>query len=192
MNIEKRLKMIRYTFSFNQYRIPAIISAVVYAIFFMLFTGIITISTKPIPDSVPVPYFNILTRIQNLDSIDYTLWIVAYPNRYTVFSMNIEAMLSLITLSSLIAISIALMLYARDLSKRYECDCKMKKKGLVGIVPATFSVFSCCGGGLILALFGPSLLLTLQNIGSYLTLIGATLLIANILFTTNRIMSIAR
>ncbi|RMF28890.1 MAG: hypothetical protein D6752_06865 [Candidatus Nitrosothermus koennekii] len=192
LDVKERLKIVRYTFSINQYRISAILSAILYSIFFMLFTGIITISNKPIPDEVPVPYLNIITRIQNLDSIDYTFWIVAYPNRYTVFSMNIEAMLSLLALSSLLAISIALMLYSRNLSKHYECNCHMNKKGLVGIIPATFSVFSCCGGGLILALFGPSLLLTLQGIGSYLTIIGIIMLVSNILLTTNKIKNIVK
>ncbi len=192
MNLKSILNIIRYVFARNQYRVPALITAVIYSIFYMIFTGIITISSKPIPDEVPVPYFNIITRIQNLDSIDYTFWIVAYPNRYTVFSMNIEAMLSLLALSLLIAISIALMLYARNLSKHYECNCNMSKKGFVGIIPATFSVFSCCGGGLILTFFGPSLLLTLQGIGSYLTIIGVIMLVSNILLTTNKIKSIIR
>ncbi len=152
MNLDLKitLKMIKHVFARNQYRVPALIVVVIYSIFYMIFTGIITISSKPIQDEVPVPYFNIITRIQNLDSIDYTFWIVAYPNRYTVFSMNIEAMLSLLALSLLIAISIALMLYARNLSKHYECNCNMSKKGLVGIIPATFSVFSFVGTSLLL------------------------------------------
>lgn len=192
MILKDTLKIIRYTFSINQYRIPAIIGAIAYSIFFMIFTGIITITDKPIPDEVPVPYLNIITRIQNLDNIEYTLWIVAYPNRYTVFSMNIQAMLSLLAISSLVAISIALMLYSRNLSKHYECNCNMKKKGLVGIIPATLSVFSCCGGGLVLALFGPSLFLALQGAGSYLTLIGVVMLLFNILLTVNRIMNVVK
>ena len=187
VDVKAALRIVRYTFSINQYRIPALLASIAYALFFMLFTGIITISSKPIPESVPVPYFNVITRIQNLDSIDYTLWIVAYPNRYTVFSMNLEAMLSLLALSSLIAINVAFMLYARNLSRYHEYSCKIGKRGFAGVIPATFSVFSCCGGGLILALFGPSLFLTLQGIGSYLTMIGIAMLLSNILLLTNRI-----
>ena len=181
------IDIIRYMFKINRYRIFALSSAIAYALFFMLFTGILLISNKPIPESVPVPYFKIITRIQNLDSIDYTLWIVAYPNRYTVFSMSLEAMLAITILSSLVAINVALLLYKRDLNRLYRCNCRSSKALLAGLLPGSFAAFNCCAGGLMFMIFGSSLFLTLQNIGLYFVLLGAATLIASILFTSRSI-----
>ncbi|MEB3780276.1 MAG: hypothetical protein GSR85_08620 [Desulfurococcales archaeon] len=78
-------------------------------------------------------------------------WLTVVLGGSLVFSINLTAMLFLISLSILFASNIALFIYIR----RYTSDCcnYNSKTTVASTVPAIFSTFACCGGGLTLALF---------------------------------------
>ena len=152
----------------------AIVTGVAFAVFYIFFTGIITFSSIPIPEEIPVPYLHVITN----GPIGKFPWIVAYLTRYSVFSMNLEAMISTILISLLVGINSALMLYRFRITKKAQCDCASGAPPFfASIVPASFSVFACCGGGLLLTIFGAgfmSALMPYGNLFSIISIIGLT------------------
>lgn len=185
--LRSTVDMIKYVSARNIYRIPAIIAGIVFAIFYMFFTGIIITSEIPIPPEVPVPYFRVYTTLTGIESIGVVPWIIAYLNRHTVFSMNFSAMLSTVFISTLIAINVALLLYRRYLMKNYSCNCNSGTPAFAGVIPAFFSVFACCGGGLLLTIFGPLFFLSLQGLGGYFSAISILALLAGVFVTVRGI-----
>jgi len=188
--IRSTIDIVKYASVRNFYRIPGILSGIAFAIFYMFFTGIIITTTRPIPEEITVPAFHVITKLVGVQSIGLVPWIVAYPDRYTVFSMNLSAMISTVLISTLFAINIALLLYRRNLMKNYSCSCSSGAPALAGVIPACFSVFACCGGGLILSIFGPLFFASLQGFGGYFSTVSILTLLAGVFVTTRGIKSV--
>jgi len=152
----------------------AIVTGVAFAVFYIFFTGIITVSSIPIPEVIPVPYLHVITN----GPIGKFPWIVAYLDRYSVFSMNLEAMVSTALISSLVGVNSALTLYRFRIVKKMRCNCPSGSPAFFSsIVPASLSVFACCGGGLLLTIFGAGLMSALMPYGilfSIISIIGLT------------------
>lgn len=188
--IRSTIDIVKYVSSRNYYRIPAILSGIAFAIFYMFFTGIIITSTRPIPDTIPIPFFHIITKIAGVQAIGYVPWIIYYPNKYTVFSMNFSAMVSTVLIATLVAISVALLLYRRKLTKDYSCSCMSGAPLLAGLIPGCFGIFACCGGGLVLSIFGPLFFASLFGLGGYLNTITILALLAGVFITARGIKSV--
>lgn len=181
--LHSTIDIVKYVCARNYYRIPAILSAIAFAIFWMFFTGIIIVSTRPISDTIPIPFFHVITNIAGVQSIGYVPWIIWYPNKYTVFSMNSSAMITISLVSALIAINVAMLLYRRKLMKDYSCSCISGAPLLAGIIPGCFGIFACCGGGLVLSIFGPLFFASLFGLGGYLNAITILALLAGVFLT---------
>jgi|GEM_PF-2455127 len=147
----------------------AIGTGVAFAIFYIFFTGIVIISPVPMVIEKSLPYFRVITQ----GPLGTVPWIIAYLDRYTVFSMNLGAMISTIAISSLVGVNSALMVYRFRLTKKVRCDCPSGSPVFFSsIVPASFSVFACCGGGLLLTIFGAGLFSALVPYGNLFSIIS--------------------
>lgn len=168
------LATVRHVLYRRDCRALAIVTGISFAVFYIFFTGIITVSSRPIPDVVPVPYLKVITN----GPIGTFPWIIAYLNRYSVFSMNLQAMIATVLISLLVAINSALTLYRFRIAKKVRCDCRSGAPiFFASIVPASFSVFACCGGGLLLTIFGAGLIGALMpygNLFSIISILGLT------------------
>ncbi len=155
----------------------AIITSVSFEIFYMFFTGIITVSSIPIPNDIAVPKLIVSTQ----GPIGTVPWVIAYLNRYSIFSMNLEAMISTTLISLLVGMNAALMLYHFKMKSEFRCECQSASPVFfASIIPASLSVFSCCGGGLLLILFGAGLMSAVMpygNLFSIISIIGLTVAI---------------
>jgi len=185
--IRSTMDIVKHVSARNIYRVPGIIAGILFAIFYMFFTGIILVSEIPIPSEIRVPALHVIMKLPGVDTIGLTPWIVAYLDRHTIFSMNFSAMLSIVLISVLVALNIALLLYRRYLTKNYSCSCNSGAPAFAGVIPALFSVFACCGGGLMLTIFGPLLFVSLQGLGGYFSAISILALLAGAFVTARGI-----
>lgn len=163
-----------YVLKERKYRWVAIATSIAFALFYIFFTGIVTISSVPMPIERSLPYFRVITQ----GPIGQVPWIIAYLDRYTVFSMSPEAMISTIAISSLVGINSALLVYRFRAMKAFNCSCPSGSPAFfASIVPASLSVFACCGGGLLLAIFGAGLFTAVMpygNLFSIISILGLT------------------
>ena len=133
-----------------QGKLIVVLSGFAYSVFYMLFTGMITIGALPIPEDIPVPQYSIVAN-----GINPTF--VAYLNRYTTISISLEAFFVLFLISLLVGLNVAMILYKVRLSKKANCSCRTRNSLLAtiaGIAPGIFSAFACCGAGIITTIFG--------------------------------------
>lgn len=172
--IKDTTKVVRRVLGKGHYLAVAVLAALIYGVFYMFFTGIIQISLQPIPETIKVPHVSVLIQ----GPIGTVPWITIYPDRYTVFSMTGSAILSTFLNSLLIGIASALVLFRYKVSKFIGCQCKSTggSTSLAGVLPSIFSVFACCGGGLLVAIFGFGILASLLAFGSIFSVIGIVIL----------------
>ena len=147
----------------------------------MFFTGIFIITARAIPDGSTIPYFY-LGRIET--AIGYLPWFVAYLDRYLIFSMTYDAMLNTIIVSILVGINIAFLAYRFGFRSRAK-SCKTYKGtvGLFGLAPAFLSLFACCGGGILVMIFGAGIIATLFPYAYVFGLTSIAVLSVGILFS---------
>lgn len=105
---------IQYILNERNCKAVAVVASVAFATFYIFFTGILTITSRPIPEEIPVPYLYVLTD----DPIGKVPWIVAYLNRYSIFSINLEAMVATTLISLLVGANSALLLYRYKISRK--------------------------------------------------------------------------
>jgi hypothetical protein len=55
--------------------------------------------------------------------------------------------------SALFGLSISLVI----LNRKMETSCRLPSMGMLGVVPAVFATFACCGGGVLLLALGPAI-----------------------------------
>ncbi|MCE4602616.1 MAG: hypothetical protein F7B18_05475 [Desulfurococcales archaeon] len=123
-----------------------IISLVIFSILYAIASGMI---------------FKPSTRIPSNSFVDMDLavgwppgvypWLTIVIDGSLVFSINLTAFIFLSLLSVLFASNMSLLVYMR----RHAGDCCSYNSNttMASVVPAMFSTFACCGGGLTLALF---------------------------------------
>jgi len=174
MIIKDTIKTVQRVLGKGHYLAVAVVVALIYGVFYMFFTGIIQITAEEIPETIKIPHVYILLNGQ----IGLVPWITVYPDRHTVFSMTFAAMLSTFLNSVLVGIASALILYRYKVSKFIQCQCKSTggSISLAGVLPSIFSVFACCGGGLLVAIFGVGILASLRTYGSMFSVIGIVIL----------------
>jgi hypothetical protein len=174
LTIKDTTRVVQRALGKGHYLAVAVIVALIYSVFYIFFTGIIQPTPEPIQETIKIPYVKVSWR----GEIGTVPWIVIYPDRHTVFSMTFAAMLSTFLNSSLVGINGALILYRHRVSKFIQCQCKSTggSISLAGIIPSIFSVFACCGGGLLLAIFGVGALASLRLFGPIFSIAGIVIL----------------
>lgn len=172
--INNTVRVLRRVLRKGHYLAIAIGIALTYGIFYMFFTGIIQTASEPIQETIRIPYVKVSWR----GEIGTVPWIVIYPDRHTVFSMTFAAMLSTLGNSLLVGLNSALILYRYFVSRFIQCKCKSVRGSfsIAGVMPSLFSVFACCGGGLLVAIFGFGILASLRSYGSVFSVVGIAIL----------------
>jgi len=104
------------------------------------------------------------------------------------------ALAFLIASSFLVGLNVALMFYSRKVSRA--CGIKNNKrigsKGFLGLLPAFFTSFACCGGGLLALVIGPTVFSSLSLYGQYMAPITVAVLAAGTFFISNKISKMER
>lgn len=181
--IEQAVKLTRLSFRNKKCKVIFAISSVSFAISYMIFTGIFIFMERPIPDEFTVPMF----RVSTIHTVygDFP-WLIAFLDRHTVFSMSMEAMMSTVVISFLVGINSSLLTFRFMSKNRISCSAS-GSVGLLGIVPAFMSIFACCGGGVLVVLFGAGILASLFPYGSIFSLVSIAILSTGILLSTRNL-----
>lgn len=183
--ISNTIKVVRRVLRKGHYLTIAIVIALAYVVFYMFLTGIIQVSPEEIPETIKIPHASVTMR----GAIGVVPWIVIYPDKHTVFSMTFSAMLSTVLNSLLVGLNSTLILYRYFISRFIQCPCNSVcgSPSLAGLVPSAFSLFACCGGGLLVAVFGFGILPSLRPYGYVFSLIGIAALAYGLFLNTKAI-----
>lgn len=120
-------------------------SAVSYVMAYMFITG----AAVYFPDGIPE-----FTR--NVQGLEPPMLKATWSGLYFIPSENFgsfltyDAMVFLGITSALFGLSISLVI----LNRRMETSCRLPSMGMLGVVPAVFATFACCGGGVLLLALG--------------------------------------
>jgi hypothetical protein len=103
-----------------------------------------------------------------------------------VFMFIFYGALAFLTASSfLVGLNFSLMHYSRKAARA--CITKTESKGLLGLLPAFFTSFSCCGGGLLALAIGPTAFSSLSLYSQYTAPLTVAVLAAGAYFMSDRI-----
>ena len=125
----------------------SVATAISYVLAYLFITG----AAVYFPNGIP-------PILKNLEGLEPPLLKTTYRGVYFVPSENLasfvtyEAMPFLVVTSLLFGLSISLFM----LNRRIETSCRLPGMGMFGIIPAVFTTFSCCGGGMMLLAIGPA------------------------------------
>ena len=145
-----QLHTIRRVLSLSHYKLLALTVAVAYSIFYIVFTGILTYVDTDLSTVLPVPNLQVYLN----GPIGTVPWIVWVPTNNLVFSMNFSAALFTTSTSVLVGINAALLLYSTRIPR---CNCSPHASiGILGMGQGLLANFSCCGGGMLMAVAGAS------------------------------------
>lgn len=116
-----------------------------------------------------------------------TFGIAVIPSNDIGFFILYEALAFLAASSFLVGLNVALLFYSR--SMRSACGIAGHKQagGLVGLLPAFFTNFACCGGGIIALVAGPVAFSYLSTYGPYIAPLTVTALAAGTYLTLKKI-----
>jgi hypothetical protein len=131
-------------------------SGLAYAIAYMIIVGVISY----------VPGLSSITGLPVLRTTSLGLSSIV-PAPGVFFFIFYSALAFLIASSFLVGLNVSLLLYSRKMSK----GCGLKKtgaKGFLGIFPAFFTSFSCCGGGILALAIGPAAFSSLSLYSGYM------------------------
>jgi len=152
-------------------------SVMTYAIVYVFVVGIISYypGFAPLKVTSPIVAAN-------------SLGIMIIPGNYIFIFAFYSAIVFLTVSSLLVGLIVALIAYSRDLSNRYG-HCKVstiKSNGILATIPAFFTSFSCCGGGLLPFVIGPVAFSSLAIYGNYMALLTIAALAAGTLSMLTR------
>ncbi len=123
------------------------VSSVLFALAYAFAIGMVFRNPVPVPEYIAVPQVVLVTR----GPIGQVPWLVVYVDRFWTVSVNLEAALSTIAISTLIGLNASALYF---LSRRATCHIDSKRTAIpvfTSALPAFFGFFSCCGGGLVFA-----------------------------------------
>jgi hypothetical protein len=155
-------------------------SAIVYAVIYMFAVGIISYYPGFAPLKVSTPSVGA-----------NSLGIMIIPGNYIFIFAFYSAIVFLTVSSLLVGLSVALMVYSRDLSKTCgHCKIDTIKSGaILAILPSFLTSFSCCGGGggVLAFVIGPVAFSSLALYSNYMAPLTIAALAAGILIMLTRI-----
>jgi len=162
----------------RKYQLVMLVSTVIYSAVYMFAVGIISYypGFTPLKVSTPIVGAN-------------SLGVMVIPGSYIFIFAFYSAIIFLTVSSLLIGLSVALMVYSRDLSKTCgHCEINTIKSGaILTILPSFLTSFSCCGGGLIAFVIGPVAFSSLALYSNYMAPLTIAALAAGILIILTRI-----
>ncbi len=135
--------------------------AIAYALFYVVFTGILTYVDFDLSTLVPIPYLQVYLN----GPIGTVPWVVWLPTNNLAFSMNLSAALFTIVMSLLVGVNVALLLYSVRIPR---CNCAPHASlGVFGMAQGLLATFACCGGGMLMVLTGASFPLLVKYAGAF-------------------------
>jgi hypothetical protein len=101
-----------------------------------------------------------------------SLGVMIIPGNYIFIFAFYSAIIFLIASSFLVGLNLALMFYSRNIISK-SCSNNIRitnvaKEGVFGILPTFFTSFSCCGGGLLAIVIGPTAFSALALYSGYM------------------------
>src|SRR5712692_9810445 len=149
----------------RKYQLLMLVSAAVYVLIYTYAVGIIS-------------YYPGLALLKVNAPIISTnsLGIMSIPGSYIFIFVLYSAIAFLTPSSFLVGLNIALMAYSRNLSKTCgHCQItNIRSNGILAILPAFFTSFSWCGGGLLAFVEGPAAFSSLALYSSYVAPLTTT------------------
>jgi hypothetical protein len=127
--------------------IISIASAISYVIAYLFITG----AAVYYPNGAP-PALRNFNGIEPPELKTTFRGVYFVPSDYLASFVTYDAMAFLAITSILFGLSISLFM----LNRRIEAGCRLPGMGMFGIIPAIFTTFSCCGGGMMLLAIGPA------------------------------------
>jgi hypothetical protein len=164
----------------SKYRAIAIASGLVYAAIYMVTVGIISY-VLGLSSASGIPVFR----------VSY-LGISAIPADNIYFFIFYGALAFLVASSFLVGINTALMFYSRKVAKACGIRKRPESKGLFGLIPAFFTGFSCCGGGLLALAIGPTAFSSLSIYSKYMAPLTVAVLAAGTYLMSKKISKMER
>jgi len=156
----------------RKYQLVMLVSALIYSVVYMFAVGIISYypGFAPLKVSTPIVGAN-------------SLGVMVIPGSYIFIFAFYSAIAFLIVSSLLIGLSVALMVYSRDLGKTCgHCKINTIKSGaILAIIPSFLTSFSCCGGGLVAFVIGPVAFSSLALYSNYMAPLTIAALAAGML-----------
>jgi len=179
-------RVTKIVLSHRKYKVILTVAAIIFALSYMFFTGIFIFSDREIPGEFTVTFFRI-ARIHTAYG-DFPWMIIAYLDRHTIFSMSIEAMFSTTIISGLVGINSAFLAFRfSSASDKATCGLSKGSVGFLGIIPAFLCIYACCGGGMLVVLFGAGILAALFPYGFAFTIISIATLGLGVLYSTREL-----
>jgi hypothetical protein len=164
----------------SKYRAIAIASGLAYAIIYMVTVGIISY----------VPGLSSTSGIPGFRT-SY-IGISAIPADNIYFFIFYGALTFLVASSILVGINTALMFYSRKVAKACGIRKRPESKGFFGLIPAFFTSFACCGGGLLALAIGPTAFSSLSIYSNYLAPLTVAVLAAGTYFMSKKLSKMER
>lgn len=155
-------------------------SGLAYAIIYMLVVGIISIVPGMHSASGSYPVIRATAIGLSIVSAESIFMFIFYG-----------ALAFLVASSFLVGLTFSLMFYSRKVARA----CRIRKtesKGLFGLLPAFFTSFSCCGGGLLALAIGPAAFSSLSLYSQYMAPLTVAVLAAGTYFMSDRISKMER
>jgi len=149
-----------------------------YAVFYLFATG--TVSYYPsanLSQYAKTPYVSVSFS----EAIGWSPWIVSYPTNNVVVSLPLWALISTISLAILIASYVALVSYM--VLRKAACN-RRTFLGVMGVIPASFSVIGCCSPTLLFVIGLASLTAVMLKITALLTAGSFALLFVGIYYAS--------
>lgn len=153
----------------RRYQAITLISAAIYSLAYMVTLGII--SYYPGLGSIEGTYPVIRTT-------SYGISIIPAPNIF-IFVFY-QTMVFITTSSFLVGLNVALIFYSRK-SGRFCGVRRRNTKGIFGVIPAFFTSFACCGGGLLTLAIGPAAFSSLTLYSRYMAPLTIAVLVLGII-----------
>lgn len=170
ITISARFAPIVHVLQKRKYRAVVVACGLIYAISYMLIVGIISYVPGLSSATTGVPALRLTS-----------LGISSVPADNIFFFIFYGALAFLIASSFLVGLNVALILYSRKVATACRAK-KVEPKGLLGIFPAFFTSFSCCGGGLLALAIGPVAFSSLSLYSQYMAPLTVVALAAGTYF----------
>jgi hypothetical protein len=155
-------------------------SGIAYAFVYMIVVGIISY-VPGLTSASGIPLFRLSSIGISAILADNTYFFIFYG-----------ALAFLVASSFLVGINTALLFHSRKVAKACGIRKRPESKGFFGLIPAFFTSFACCGGGLLALAIGPTAFSYLSIYSKYMAPLTVAVLAAGTYFTSRKISKMER
>lgn len=114
------------------------------------------------------------------------------PAQDIFFFIFFSALAFVVASSFLVGLNVALMFYSRKVGVSCGISKHAEPKGFLGLLPAFFTSFACCGGGLLALVIGPAAFSSLSLYSQYTAPITVAALATSTYFMSSKISKMER